>query len=1018
MNFPSSESVILDPKKLQEFLDGNSGVTEQILSAAESCDPALTDSFIQEHIPAAEETMSAFAAEKRKQLESAEDRVAAAHLSWLDQLIQEADVSQQALRAKISKISVAQRPSLSVEDCREYDGATARDQTGLPEFVPCGFARRGDIDVPIYLPFVRAAGPLIFSSNNDEERTRSLDLVQSIIWSIALTLPGQVCFHFFDPHNSDISFMWANRLPGREKPSGDMARDLTGVESAFRRNMELFLGPTVQTFADVDPKQRRREKLHVVVIADFPRGFENDYQSLEVLRRIADNGIPGGAHLLLHWDRTAPSPSSFRADPTKGLGYKTPVYVETVVSEFLKANRLELKAWARPPEPACLADLSAKLTNASEITSDIAFKNVISKGAEHWWSESSTRAISTSIGTSGSDEEPLRILFGENEQGYPCVHGFVAADSGQGKSNMLHVMILGLAQRYSPKELRFYLVDLKMGVEFEVYRNLPHASVLSLDTAPELACSLLLDLKDQMAQRNSAFKRAGVSSFRDYRELCAKRPELACMPRLLLLVDEYQELFKDNRDQDGATATVLATLTAQGRSVGIHILLVSQRLAVSGMQRRDEIFSQLTQRIAMRLCPADMASITDFEREGKEAIKTLDGPGKIVINEKSGQDRFNKRGIVARAPEKLEHVKLVDELAELSRKRGHGELRPIVFSGSAQPRLRDNPIWSALIGRPAAPSPQELEAFASKSVEEQGAEIPGWYHAEQPRIGWVGQEINVRGHAKVVLRRQSANHVLIIGSSHNARYGMMLSLLTGFAANLRNKATEFVLIDRSARRSPWEGILPRWKQRIAEPAAIPCCYATDKLEVEKAFLNIGGEIRRRLLLPDANRLDEPTLIIAITEPERVDSVRPLDPYAPSSGSQTAGASEAFQLILQEGSSVGVHLVLSTAGLSALKTICDVDRVLPFFRTRLILQLTDDEAYKFDANRRLTQLQAGGPVPVYAIIQNTDEPIKPRFKPYFARTVDGDKADGGPGVLDDLDAVAARLQLWAQQGGAL
>src|SRR5690606_37357334 len=82
--------------------------------------------------------------------------------------------------------------------------------------------------------------------------------------------------------------------------------------------------------------------------------------------------------------------------------------------------------------------------------------------------QSSLKRIETPVG------ERLRFWFGMADGGGEVAHGVIAGQVGSGKSHLMHVTIAGLVSRYSPDELRLYLVDGKQGVEFEVYRNLPH----------------------------------------------------------------------------------------------------------------------------------------------------------------------------------------------------------------------------------------------------------------------------------------------------------------------------------------------------------------------------------------------------------------------------------------------------------------------------------------------------------------------------------------------------------------
>ena len=137
-----------------------------------------------------------------------------------------------------------------------------------------------------------------------------------------------------------------------------------------------------------------------------------------------------------------------------------------------------------------------------------------------------------------------------------------------------------MAVRYSPQELEIWLVDGKDGVEFQPYQNLPHVKVVSLQSAPELSRSILSELDGEKERRNSIFNQVGVSDFIAYRQ---QEQPLGNLPRIILIVDEYQELFID--DKEGEASQALLELASQGRSTGIHLLLGSQRQLIYILDR-------------------------------------------------------------------------------------------------------------------------------------------------------------------------------------------------------------------------------------------------------------------------------------------------------------------------------------------------------------------------------------------------------------------------------------------------
>ena len=163
--------------------------------------------------------------------------------------------------------------------------------------------------------------------------------------------------------------------------------------------------------------------------------------------------------------------------------------------------------------------------------------------------------------------------------------------------------------------------DGKDGVEFKPYRHLPHAEVVSLHSSSELSRSVLQELVEEKERRNTIFSKAEVADLTAYRQ---KGQPLGVLPRILLLVDEYQELFEG--DRDGIASEQLLQLTAQGRSAGIHMLLASQRFGAAGMMNQTAIFGNIHLRMAMQMTDSDRQALTEFGRRGKQLITTCDLP--------------------------------------------------------------------------------------------------------------------------------------------------------------------------------------------------------------------------------------------------------------------------------------------------------------------------------------------------------------------------------------------------------
>lgn len=194
-------------------------------------------------------------------------------------------------------------------------------------------------------------------------------------------------------------------------------------------------------------------------------------------------------------------------------------------------------------------------------------------------------------------------------------HFLVAGTTGSGKSALIETLVLGLASRYPPDRLGIALIDFKGGAGVRALRDLPHVRGLLTDLDPHLAQRALRALARELEDRKEALAEAGLSSFQEW-ETTGGAP-----PRLLVVADEYQELAAQYRE----FLPDLARLAAQGRSLGLHLILATQRPAGAVTP---EIRANIGTTFALRV-------VTDSE--SRDLIGTLDAaaiaidtPGRAV----------------------------------------------------------------------------------------------------------------------------------------------------------------------------------------------------------------------------------------------------------------------------------------------------------------------------------------------------------------------------------------------------
>ena len=204
-------------------------------------------------------------------------------------------------------------------------------------------------------------------------------------------------------------------------------------------------------------------------------------------------------------------------------------------------------------------------------------------GIEELWAHSRGTSTPIGIGENGPFELDL-VRDGP--------HGLVGGTTGSGKSEFLRSLISGLAARNDPTKLTFILIDFKGGAAFKPLEALPHTIGTISNLDEQLADRALRALEAEMDYRQRMFAAAGegVDNLDAYLATNPSEP----MPRLLLVVDEFAMLAKDFPD----VLTSLVSIGAVGRTLGVHMILATQRPA--GVVN-DDILANTNLRVALRV---------------------------------------------------------------------------------------------------------------------------------------------------------------------------------------------------------------------------------------------------------------------------------------------------------------------------------------------------------------------------------------------------------------------------------
>lgn len=287
-----------------------------------------------------------------------------------------------------------------------------------------------------------------------------------------------------------------------------------------------------------------------------------------------------------------------------------------------------------------LANYIAQSENAAAVT--IPFDTI--ENTNDFWTESSAEGITFSLGKVGLETVSLRL----GDKTTQLHNVLITGAPGKGKSNLLEVMIHSMCCRYSPDELELFLLDFKDGLTFKPYSYspqfswLPHAKVLGLESARDFGVAVLEHIEAERQNRALRMNEVEASSVAAFRAKCPDIP----MPRIILLIDEYQKIVEIADDLGKRAAELIENIVRQGRACGIHMVLASQTVAHGAalMGREGQIYPAFPVRIALQNTLQE--SYATFV-QGNDAAAKLRVRGEAVMNVNYGAIDSNQKLSVA-----------------------------------------------------------------------------------------------------------------------------------------------------------------------------------------------------------------------------------------------------------------------------------------------------------------------------------------------------------------------------------
>lgn len=691
------------------------------------------------------------------------------------------------------------------------------------------------------------------------------------------------------------------------------------------------------------------EPYHFVVVAGFPNAFTEE--SAMALSSILTSGPRCGVHAMIAWNPAMDTPSVF--DNEELVHHCTNFRVQGNTVHFhdpaessadIEGSRLIFEA---DPEPATddyvkyvrrIGDLSK---NARRV--EVSFSRV-APTADKIWTHSTAEGIDLPIGRAGAARlQYMRLGRGTSQ------HVLVAGKTGSGKSTFLHIVITNLALHYSPSELQFYLIDFKKGVEFRTYaaNRLPHARVVAIESDREFGMSVLERLDQILQERGELFRERGVQDVPAFRSQFPSET----MPRLLLLIDEFQEFFVSEDRVSSRASLLLDRLVRQGRAFGVHVLLGSQTLGGAYSLARSTM-GQIAVRIALQCSENDAHLILS---EDNSAARLLARPGEAIYNDANGLVQGNNTFQIAWLEDERRQ-EAIDAMNQRPARADELAQPMIVFEGNVAPTVeacRPLNVW--LRSQPDTTS----RTFDGLNV-------------------WLGEPLAIAAPTQVQLKRAGGQNVVIVGQDEklvNSLFAfIMLSSAFGpSASQTKGEATPanrmMLLLDRTDTEFATD-LMALGKRCRPDRLSIGTTVDTSSV-----IGDLVTEITRRE--ESADHVQQATWILAI---RNIGQFRDLKKAEDDFGLGGFGEPKAetvasqFADVIKRGPNVGIHVVLwSDTFSNAIRWLSNA--LLREFETRIAFRINQTDSSNLVDSPVAASLENGRAI-IYRDQTGTTEKFRP------------------------------------------
>lgn len=794
--------------------------------------------------------------------------------------------------------------------------------------------------LPALIPLDEING-LCFLSNKDN-KTLVNETIQSLVLRIVASMPmGSCLFTLYDGLGDGSGLISLSGLT-TEAPEGMIITDPEVFRKELRKEQNhipeviqkvlgyKYSGKTLMDYNSVSGN--KMVPYHFIVITDFPQTLNKDH--CDAIEEILRKGHRAGVFVIMGMDTDFVETNSYnKCEPLRMLDYTTTIYSTNGRYYIKNIPNEELFRRFKLTLDISLLEKTDETLDFIRDKVDVSVKSVNLQNylppKERWWNRVSVPELKIPFGITPNMEVVNLAITQTSGKNVAVVVGI----PGSGKSVFLNAIITSTAFYYSPDEVEMYLIDFS-GVEFSVYADmeLPHAKVIAPESEREFGISVLRRIKEEGNRRADLFRQAGVNNIEEYRSKDGGEH----MPRIVVIIDEFQKFFEDDLDKTSQEAEkIILIIVQEYRKFGINLILATQ--SISKYANRINL-GMIANRVAFEWNDMDSPSLF----LGPPPSNLINGPGDCVYNCRSGKPSDN-------VPAKGFYVSqgqlrpLLGELRSYANDMGKFVANPIIFRADGLVYISEN---------------KDLNNI-------QKADIPS-----QVKV-FLGEPIEIsESHAYIEISRGTNANILVIGGQNgNAAQRIAINCVRSIYSQYNDRKATFAFFnfiheDNSLYNAP---------QKLYNDIPFDVSFVEQDKQLQY-LEKIKEEIERR---QTDELVKKRHVFLTFLSFQSAYAYRKTGDW----GGELTDYGRALQFILEQGPLVGIFSIIQVDELESLnKTL---DKPLSLFNHRVVLQMSEDDSRSITdspvASRIYVENKPSSINRAYYYNKNNNTIIK--FKPY-------------------------------------